>query len=514
MSGLFLKRRDYITCLSFFLIGILSRIPFLERMQSHWDGPDYTLALIHYSFVEQTPSPPGYPIYIAIGRLFLFFTRDPHLAILAVSVLFSGIGAVFFYLTGKAIFNKKTGILSALIFLSAPTTYYFGITANPYGILPTTAASVGAVVFLIMVKKKKLGLLLGFVTAFAIGIRPQDALFLLPLYACGIWYLEKKEKIISLLSVAIVCLTWIIPTAVLAGGLSKYLSYVFSFANHDARPDISLSRIAYITPILIKGLYLTCGIASLASIIFIKRIYFAKAKKQAFLMARNPYILLFLLWIAPSLSFNLFVRSDHAAHQMAYLSGLIVLSSHGVVKIFGKKKRLFIAISILIVVYNLYTFFRNRDPNQKLPYVSQSYHYSEIVKNNSRMPAIINFVKTFNPKETIVITDPEIFRPVMYYLINYYVYAYSSLDTTSPSSYDSVHFGYLWHYKYWLDKQHTLTVPESTRYIIVISNNRPYSFVGVRYKKVTLTSNALLYILSVDAGDIYHLSVHSFTKTY
>ena len=33
------------------------------------------------------------------------------------------------------------------------------------------------------------------------------------------------------------------------------------------------------------------------------------------------------LWILPALVFNLFVRSDHAGHQMTYLSAFILLIS-------------------------------------------------------------------------------------------------------------------------------------------------------------------------------------------
>ena len=52
------------------------RFPLIEKMQSHWDGPQYSIAVVRYSLIQETPAPPGYPLYIAMGRLFYFFTHD------------------------------------------------------------------------------------------------------------------------------------------------------------------------------------------------------------------------------------------------------------------------------------------------------------------------------------------------------------------------------------------------------------------------------------------------------
>src|SRR5579872_2229766 len=88
-----------------FLIGIISRLLLLEKYQTHWDGPTYAFAITHYSFAQWAPSPPGYPIYVALGKFFHFYFTDPHLSMLLVDVLFAGIGAVVFYVVGSIIFN-------------------------------------------------------------------------------------------------------------------------------------------------------------------------------------------------------------------------------------------------------------------------------------------------------------------------------------------------------------------------------------------------------------------------
>jgi len=487
-----------------FLAGIISRLPFLEKAQSHWDGPDYTIGILHYSFIEQTPSPPGYPLYISFGKFFHMFFSDPHLSILMVSVLFAGVGAVVFYLAGKLFFNKSVGLISSCIFLSAPTIFYFGITANPYGILSITALLVALVVFLIIKKKKDYGFLLALVFSFAIGIRPQDSLFLTPLYLLGCYYLKSYERFISVVSLIFLTLFWFLPTAHAVGGVSQYFSYVISFAKNDSAPNLSIHRVTEIMPIIIKGLYLTCGFAAFFLLAVLKYTNNLLSLKKLFTKISKPYILVFIFWIFPSLLFNIFVRSDHAAHQMAYLSAFIVLSSYFLYKLFGSKSFL---VVLLLIVVNLATFFRVRDTNLVGPYVSQSFHYSEIVKNNLRMKNLELYVlKNFNTTDTILITDPEIFRATSYYLKNYGVYSFGALDTNDSKHTSIVHYSKYWHYAKLSNKTHIFSLPTGINNIVVYNNNRPITIKMKNVEKRELVGNQMVYLIKVGKSEKLILS--------
>lgn len=479
-------------------------------MQSHWDGPDYSIAVVQYSLKNFTPSPPGYPLYILIGKFFYPFTHDPHLSILMVSVLFAGLGTSAFYYVGKNIFNKAVGIIASLLFLTAPTIYYFGITANPYGILPTTAALLACVVYLIWAKEKKYGVVLGLVYSFAIGIRPQDALFLSPLALYGFIRLPRKEKYISFFSFIISFLAWFIPLANSIGGIQAYINFTFPFFINNAKPDISFLRIAGISLTLIKGFFLTLGLGGIFLIYYCKKALKIFKKGKFVGLFKNTSFVVFILWIFPSLLFNLFVRSDHAAHQMTYLSSLIFLSSYAIWKIARKNYVILCIIVIFLSLFNLVTFFRDRDPENNKPYVSQSYHYSEIVKNNVRMLSTVSYItKNYDPKKTIVIVDPEIFRPVTYYLKKYDVYAYSSLDTNDPKLEDTYHFGINWMYFPLIDKKHSLSTDGVAKTIICITNNKNYAFNFKNVKKIYLKDNAFIYSFIASPKETYVFSIHS-----
>src|SRR3989344_5430097 len=124
-----MNKKDYVICFVLLLIAFFSRIPLTEAIQSHWDGPQYSIGVVRYSLEQDTPSPPGYPLYIFMARLINVFVGDPHRALILESVLFSFIGTVVFYLAGKNLFNRVVGVISSLIFISGSTFYYFGLTA-------------------------------------------------------------------------------------------------------------------------------------------------------------------------------------------------------------------------------------------------------------------------------------------------------------------------------------------------------------------------------------------------
>lgn len=491
-----------------FLIGIGSRIPFLEKYQSHWDGPDWSIALVNYSFANKTPTEPGYPLYIFIGRVFNFFINDLHLSVLAVSVFFAGVGAVVAYVVGRTFFGKRAGAISSILFLTSPTMYYFGITANPYGILFTTASFIVLAIYKIFIEKVSSASLLAVALSFGIGVRPQDILFFIPLSLLGFLLLHTQEKLKFVLLFCCLCLAWIIPTSFAVGGLDVYLGYIVPFFQQGPGLNLSISRLTTILPTIVKGFYLTFTVSSLALIYYIKPVSRIPREFRISLNNQNRMILLFTLWIVPSFVFNLFVRSDHAAHQMAYLSAFLYVIAYSVSKI-ALSKRNFIFFILLITIFNLITFFRIRDSMQLGPYVSQSYHYSEIVKNNIRMPATIKYVEKFDNQNTIVIVDSEIFRPVSYYLTEYRVYAFSALDSVVQSNPKYIHFSYRWLYKGESDEKEVFEIPQNTKTVILIPNNRDFSIDGARYKKVRLSGNVLIDEIAISNQDLIRFSFRS-----
>ena len=510
MNILLTIKSSYIL-LFLFLIGVASRLPFLEKMQSHWDGPQYTIGVIRYSLEQHIPAPPGYPIYIGLGKLFNIFVPNPHLAILLVSVFFSGIGAIVFYIVGYKLFNKKVGLIASLIFLSGPTFYYFGITANPYGILPITAAILTLLAYEIQ-KGKNRSAALGIIFALAVGIRPQDALFLTPLFIYGIFISKNHHKLNSILFFIIVFLVWGIPLLESVGGLSKYLLAVNSY-KQEALPEFSLSHLTSVWFILIKGAFLSFTIANIFLILFLKDfLKFILIRQKFSFIVKNKYIIIFSLWIFPSLLFNMFVRSDHAGHQMTYLSAVLILLSYAIWRLFRKHQKLLVTVVSIIVVFNLFTFFRDRDPGMTKDYVPQSFHYSEIRKNNIRMRSKVDYIKSnFKSYDTLLITTEPMWRPYSYHLKEYKIIALNALDNKSTPYKYNRYESQDWMFKYSLNHNFSLDIPKEISNIVFIDEDAGKWIKNYHIKKVELAANGSLAIANGKEINKLIYNYHSIT---
>lgn len=423
-----------------FVLGVITRLPLIEKMQSHWDGPQYSIAIISYNLAQEAPAPPGYPIYIFLGKILNVFLNDPHLSLLMLGVVFSGLTACAFYLAGKKIFSKEAGIIASLIYLSSPAFYFFGLTPYAYGLVPFFVVLVALAVRRNYIEKKYSGVFLGAAFGLFLGMRPQDGLNILPLFLLGFIPLPRYEKLRAVLAFLVAVLLWLVPLLVLTGGIINYLAQFSAFLQKGA-----LSSIGNIGPLenmgrVFKGAVLGLGLALPVLV------YFPLRVKRMFASARNRKLsIFFAVWILPGLLSTILIRNDHAGYQMIYLTSLVLLAGYALSRVLGKSRYRYLVIA-LIALFNLFWFFRDRDPEFSKPFIPTSFHYSEIQKNDLILNEKFSFIRdNFSSQDSvIIIAHSEYFRPVMYHLPEFQVVAVSTLDTTDPRFIREVRQGKNW----------------------------------------------------------------------
>jgi hypothetical protein len=62
-------RWDYLFAGALGVLTVLSRLPFRTRMLYSWDAVQFAPALREYDVVKHQPHPPGYILYVGLGRL-------------------------------------------------------------------------------------------------------------------------------------------------------------------------------------------------------------------------------------------------------------------------------------------------------------------------------------------------------------------------------------------------------------------------------------------------------------
>ncbi len=500
-----LNNYDILLCFILGLVAFFSRFLLLEKIQSHWDGPQYSIAVVRFSLIQQTPAPPGYPLYIAMGKFFYIFFKDPHFAILMVSVLASVVGAIALYLVGKAWYHRIVGLTASIIFLTGSTFYYFGLTPYAYLTIPATTTLLAFITYLIYVKKgNNLGIIFGIVFGISFGIRPQETFQIFGLLILGFLFLTAKEKIKAVITFTIITLIWVIPLLYYTGVLN-FVNISISFLLASLTHSTVFQRLE----LIVKGFLLSFGLSSLALLYYFWKIY-----KDSFKISNRYYktIIFYSAWILPSFAYNLLLRSEHAGYQMSYLAALLMLVSYAVWKVIQNNKQLFILIVFCIAVFNLYWFFYNRDPRYVLPYRPTSFHYSDIRKNDLKTGSKVNFILSkFNPKNTIIITNSVLWRPYGYYLKKYEVVSLDGLADNTPGILHLERDQKDWNMRQFENKNLTLIIPKNVTDIVFPDDENYQYIINYPYKVFNLPGNSKVTLLKVNSGDVISYKFHYLT---
>ncbi len=488
-----MKRIDYTVC---FLIGfsaLISRIPFVEKFQSFWDGPQLTIGISHFSVVEHTPAAPGYPYFIGLGKFFHLFFSDLHTSIVAVSVFAAVVGAITLYIVGLKMFNRFVGFAASVIFLTGSTFYFFSIAPHPYDLLITATTLLAYSVYRIFVQKKQEGIFLGLTIGICIGIRPQEIINIFILFLLGFLVLSTKEKIKSILASAVICFSWFIPI-VNSVGFRNY----FTEASAIAKTGIASQSISNHIESMFKGFLLSFGISG-----GFLAYYSLKLNRIKKISSKEKDLLIFYgAWMLPGFIYNLFFRSDAVGYQFSYLIPLLFLISNAIWYLTRKSKFLYFFVLACIALFNLYWFFYDRDPTFTKPYRPVSYHYSELRKNDIKTGGKVRFVRdNFDPQLTLIITNEVMWRPYSYYLKNFPFVVLFRLDNNEiPYSYNRIE-SQNWKMKWTTQRKFDVKIPKHIN-TVVFMDDRASSWVKINGKKVTrLPGNSSVTAISVKPGD-------------
>src|SRR5438552_6654598 len=85
-----MPRVDEALALALAAVTILSRVPFRARLLPTWDAVQFALALRKYDVVNHQPHPPGYILYVAVGRAVETLLGDAAQSFVWLAILASG----------------------------------------------------------------------------------------------------------------------------------------------------------------------------------------------------------------------------------------------------------------------------------------------------------------------------------------------------------------------------------------------------------------------------------------
>lgn len=216
--------RDNAVGLGLAAVAMAWRAAVRSRSLVTFDAGLHANGLRSYDIPSGQPHPPGYPLGVAAGRIVDVVTQDPVMAMVWLSILWTGIAVLLLWRLGERLGGRGAGVAAALLFTASPLALYNGATGLTYAADAAMATAVALNAWRAgEAPTRRRLLVVGATFAVAVGVRPSAILFLAPLAA---WPMlaagPLRERAVRLgwtsAAAVPVAVAWLIPMLALGGG--------------------------------------------------------------------------------------------------------------------------------------------------------------------------------------------------------------------------------------------------------------------------------------------------------
>ncbi len=256
------------------IVVLITRI--IIAPKTPWENDEFLFAEAVRKFDPSNyhPHPPGYPLYVLLGKAFAPLAGDPWRALVVLAIIAAPVG---FIALARAFRNW---IGDADLAVAGALLYYFSASMLVHGALALSDGVAMAFVALVILtlstsegegsvwvggagnipqraapphrsfpfagaqgQDDRNAILLGLWSSAAIGCRPQLALPILPMLAVALWRTAgKRQRIACCATFAFLLLMWFLPLVDAAGGWANVIAYETKQAAYAAAHDAAMSR--------------------------------------------------------------------------------------------------------------------------------------------------------------------------------------------------------------------------------------------------------------------------------
>ncbi len=404
-----------------------------------------------YDVVKHQPHPPGYILYVALGRLVNAWFDNPTATYVALAVVFSGLTTFVVYYLARAIYDRATALAAATLLAVSPLFWFYGSVGLTYAGEALFASTVAYFAFRALDGSRTDAWLAAGYLGLAGGLRQSLLVLLFPLWlGCTVVGLRRVRVVAVGLAILGGCvLTWFFPMIWLTGGLGRYLTASIELADSVVKPtsiaggplDVTLRMSRYLLESVLVGLG-PLAAAALGSIWYVRR--YGWGRGEWFLLG----------WTVPPVLVYTLVHFGQAGYVLTFLPALVIFLSRVLVTGLARASELarypkarvaLTAAAVVLVVLVDGAFFVSARPLQrdfdtpKPGWVRQaedeasdwilSRTAAALHEHEQVVRTFVDSIRgLFPPEETVVITEQgnrrsyPWFRHAMFYLPEYATY--------------------------------------------------------------------------------------------
>jgi Dolichyl-phosphate-mannose-protein mannosyltransferase len=328
-----LDRPDLLFAGALACLTVLSRLPYRARMLYNWDAVQFALALREYDVVKHQPHPPGYILYVGLGRLVDAWLGDATAAYVTLAVAFSGLTTFVVYVLARSVYDRATALTAAAVLAVSPLFWFYGSVGLTYAGEALFASLVAYFAFRSLDGSEMDAWLAAAYLGLAGGMRQSMLLLLFPLWLIAACLGARRARTvpIGVGVLAAVVLAWLVPMIRLTGGVERYLEASRKLADSVVLPTSVVAGAAETTVRMSRYLLesVLVGLGPLALAVLLLPWY---VRRHGW--GRREWLV--TAWIAPPVLVYTLVHFGQAGYVLTFLPALVVLLSRVLVTAFAQ----------------------------------------------------------------------------------------------------------------------------------------------------------------------------------
>jgi hypothetical protein len=280
-------------------VGV-SRWVFRSHFLYDIDSVNFALAMRRFDPSVHQPHPPGYFLYICLGRLLNTMFHDANLALVVLSILASCGAVIVVYEMTLDWFGPMAARFAGVLFVFSPLAWFHGTVALTYIVEAFFSGLLGYLCWRIYCGNERFVLAGSVILGLSAGVRPSSFVFLAPLFVLSLWKATWRGRCVGLVALAVTLVAWFVPMIYASDGFGAYFGALISLWQmvpskgtvFNSSPATSIAR-----AFTIVFIYFLCfGAASLAPLGALIRRVPVDPRKKIFTV----------VWIVPALCFFTF----------------------------------------------------------------------------------------------------------------------------------------------------------------------------------------------------------------
>jgi hypothetical protein len=363
-------RYDFVVAAALSLLTAASRLPYRARMLYNWDAVQFALALREYDVVKHQPHPPGYVLYVLLGRLVNAWLGDPTAAYVVLAVVFSGLTTFVVYYLARVAYDRATALAAATLLAVSPLFWFYGSVGLTYSGEALVASTVAYFAFRALNGSVTDAWISAGYLGIAGGLRQSVLLLLFPLWlgSVGLGVKRWRTILVGVIILGLTVLSWFLPMIWWTGGFERYLEASVDLAESVVMPTSILGG-AFDTTLRMSRYVLESVLVALGPLALAAFLLPWYVRRHGW--SRREWF--FVSWMVPSLLVCTLVHFGQAGYILTFLPALVIVLSRVTVAALGdatqpllprfSEMRVLVTAAVLVlVVLANGSFFVNARP--------------------------------------------------------------------------------------------------------------------------------------------------------